>query len=56
MQINSTRIAVVIPAFKVTNHILDVIDSIGPEVNSIYVIDDSCPEKSGDFVSKNCKF
>ena len=54
MHINSSKIAVVIPAYKVVSHILYVIDSIGPEVNFIYVIDDNCPEKSGDFVAKNC--
>ena len=54
MQINSGKIAVVIPAYKVVNRILCVINSIGSEVNFIYVIDDNCPEKSGEFVAKNC--
>jgi dolichol-phosphate mannosyltransferase len=47
------RICVVIPAYKVSKQILRVIDSIGPEVTSILVIDDACPEKSGDFVLQN---
>ena len=49
----SSRIAVVIPCFKVRAHILQVIKEIGPEVDVIYVVDDCCPESSGDFVLKN---
>jgi glycosyltransferase involved in cell wall biosynthesis len=47
-------IAVVIPSYKVTRHILEVIRSIGPEVGRIYVIDDKCPDNSGDYVETNC--
>lgn len=49
------RIGVVIPSYKVSNHILQVIGSIGPEVERIYVIDDCCPDKSGEFVETQCK-
>ena len=48
-------IAVVIPCFKVRRHILSVIAAIGPEVNRIYVVDDKCPENSGEFVQKHAK-
>lgn len=48
------RIGVVIPSYKVCNHILQVIASIGPEVDRVYVVDDCCPDKSGDFVAANC--
>lgn len=47
------NICVVIPAYKVRSHILKVIDSIGPEVQKIIVIDDACPDKSGDHVKAN---
>lgn len=47
-------IAVVIPSYKVKRHILEVIQGIGPEVDSIIVVDDACPEHSGDFVRDNC--
>lgn len=50
-----TEIAVVIPTYKARNHIMTVIDAIGPEVARIYVIDDSCPDQTGDFVAANCK-
>jgi dolichol-phosphate mannosyltransferase len=42
--------AVVIPAFKVKAQILEVIESIGEEVKLIIVVDDACPEKSGELV------
>jgi len=44
------KTAVVIPAYKVTKHILSVLEAIGPEVSAIYVVDDCCPDESGVFV------
>lgn len=49
------KIAVVIPSYKVRDHILDVIACIGPEVDRIYVVDDCCPVQSGDFVTAHCR-
>ena len=49
---NLQSVAVVIPAFKVRDHILGVIESIGKQVQHIIVIDDACPEKSGELVKK----
>ena len=51
----SPKIAVVIPCYKVRKHILGVITQIGQEVDRIYIIDDCCPDDSGDFVEKRCK-
>jgi dolichol-phosphate mannosyltransferase len=48
-------IAVVIPSYKVRSSILDVLNRVGPEVGRIYVVDDACPEGSGDFVKQNCR-
>ncbi len=48
------HIAVVIPCYKVNRHILEVVAGIGPEVWRIYVIDDKCPDGSGDYVEENC--
>ena len=45
-----SSICVVIPAYKVSKHILQVITSIGPEVDKIIIIDDACPEGSGELV------
>ncbi|MDN4548026.1 glycosyltransferase family 2 protein [Pseudomonas sp. C32] len=50
----SPKVAVVIPSYKVKNHILSVIEAIGQEVSKIYVIDDCCPDGTGDFVENNC--
>ena len=44
------RIAVVIPCYRVVDHIWDVIQRIGPEVDRIYCIDDKCPDGSGEFI------
>jgi len=40
-------IAVVIPCYKVSTHICDLIRKIGSGVDVIFVVDDDCPEKSG---------
>lgn len=50
-----SKIAVVIPSFRVTSHISKVLSSIGPEVWRIYVVDDCCPDSSGNFVQQNCR-
>jgi dolichol-phosphate mannosyltransferase len=51
---SAPRIAVVIPCYRVRDDVLQVVAAIGDEVNSVYVVDDSCPEKTGDFVEANC--
>lgn len=48
------RIAVVIPCYRTTRHVLEVISRIGGEVWRIYVIDDACPDGSGQYVEKHC--
>lgn len=47
-------ICVVIPAYKVREHVLGVIDCIPASVSRIYVVDDACPDHSGDFVQAHC--
>ncbi len=48
------RVAVVIPCYKVSRSILQVLAAIGKDVDSIYVVDDGCPENTGDLVIQNC--
>ena len=48
------KIAVVIPCYRVKDKILKVLSAIGPEVSRIYVVDDLCPEYSGNHVENNC--
>lgn len=47
------RVAVVIPSYRVTRHIAEVVSNIPTMVWRIYVIDDACPDGSGKFVEKN---
>lgn len=42
-----SSIAAIIPAYKCKAQILSVIQNIGPEVSHIIVVDDACPEKTG---------
>lgn len=43
---SSTAVAVVIPCYRVKRHLVPLIARIGPEVDSIYLVDDACPEGS----------
>ena len=49
------KIVVVIPCYRVKAQILDVLERIGPEVAQVYVIDDACPEASGQWVQEHCR-
>ena len=42
-----TNISVVIPSYKVSKYILDVIKDIPEFVNHIIIVDDKCPQNSG---------
>jgi glycosyltransferase involved in cell wall biosynthesis len=44
------QVAVVIPCYRVKEHICAVLGALGPEVQRIYVIDDACPEHTGEYV------
>lgn len=45
------HVAVVIPCFRVRDHVLDVVARIGPEVRTIVAVDDACPEGSGELLT-----
>jgi dolichol-phosphate mannosyltransferase len=45
------QIAVVIPSYKVKKQLLEVVKHIPNKIWRIYVIDDACPEKSGQYVA-----
>ena len=49
-----SQIAVVIPAYRACAHVLEVIARIGPEVCRIYVVDDACPDRTGEHVKLHC--
>ena len=48
------RVAVAIPCFRVREKVLEVIASVPALVTRIYVVDDACPESSGDWVAEKC--
>jgi dolichol-phosphate mannosyltransferase len=47
-------IAVIVPCYRVRAHILNVLATIGPEVENVYVVDDACPEETGKYVESHC--
>jgi dolichol-phosphate mannosyltransferase len=49
------KVAVVMPCYKSRAHVLDVIDRIGQEVFLIVVVDDACPEGTGECVAASTK-
>jgi len=49
------RIAAILPCYRVGGRVLDVIARIGPECERIYVVDDCCPEKTGELVERECR-
>ena len=49
-----SKVGVVIPSYRVCDQILDVLRNIGSEVSRIYVVDDCCPDGSGDLVQSRC--
>lgn len=48
------KIGVVIPTYRASRHVLDVVARIGSEVDRIYVVDDCCPDRSGALVESSC--
>ena len=49
---DNLKIAVVIPCYKVTKKLLEVIEEIPDFVQTIYVVDDACPILSVDNIVK----
>ena len=53
--VRTDKLGVVIPCYRVSDQVLDVIAKIGPEVERIIVVDDGCPEGSGRLVESSCR-
>src|SRR5271166_5505553 len=49
------KIAVVLPCYKSSEYVLDVIARIGPEVFLIVAVDDACPMETAKHIENNCK-
>lgn len=54
LAVDAPRIAAIVPCFRVKDQVLDVLGRIGPECAAIYVVDDACPERTGDHVDRMC--
>jgi glycosyltransferase involved in cell wall biosynthesis len=54
MSTPASRIAVVIPCYRVREQILGVLAGLDASVSAVYVVDDACPEHSGDWVQQQC--
>jgi dolichol-phosphate mannosyltransferase len=52
--LQAPRVAVVIPCYRVIDHILGVINGIGDEVAVIFAVDDCCPDNSAEYIEKHC--
>ena len=51
---HTMSVAVAIPCYKVTQHVLEVIRTIPASVSRIYAVDDACPSGSGAFIQQHC--
>ena len=49
------RIAAVIPCHRVRDRVLSVIERIPSSCGSIYVVDDACPDRTGEYVAAQVK-
>ncbi len=51
---NKYKISVVIPCYRETAHVINVISRIPDYIDNIICVDDCCPDKTGEFIKKNC--
>jgi glycosyltransferase involved in cell wall biosynthesis len=49
--IQPARVAVVIPSYRCKRQLPRVLSALGSEVHLVYVVDDACPEATGDWVA-----
>lgn len=52
---DTPRIAAIVPCYRVREQVLDVLARVGPECQRIFVVDDACPEGTGDHVEAHCR-
>jgi dolichol-phosphate mannosyltransferase len=55
LRLDGAGVWMVIPCYRVTAHILRVIDKAPAWVEGIVCVDDACPDNSGDFIEANAK-
>lgn len=54
-QTTRPAVAVVVPCYRESEHVLDVLGRIGPEVGRVIVVDDACPDATGQSVRECCR-
>jgi len=47
------KVAVIIPAYKVKQFIVPLLNKIDDSISRIFLVDDFCPENSGDYAASN---
>ncbi len=52
--IEGNKIAAVIPCYRPDGRVLQVVQEIGPETDLIVVVDDACPQQSGEMLRRKC--
>lgn len=50
------KVAAVIPCYRVRDKIVAVVQSLVGRVDYIFVVDDKCPENSGQWLGEHCKY
>ncbi len=50
LNLRQARVWLVVPCYKVTSHILRVIEKTPDWIEGIVCVDDACPDNSGDFI------
>lgn len=49
---HAPKVAVVVPCYRCKGQVMRVLSRIGPEVHRVFVVDDACPDGTGDLVAK----
>ncbi|MCX2524833.1 glycosyltransferase family 2 protein [Larsenimonas rhizosphaerae] len=55
LRFNDIKVAAIVPAYKVSFHICDLVRELLLWCDDIYIVDDLCPEQSGLLVQKEIK-
>ena len=48
-------VAAILPCYRVAEQIIPLLEKIGEEVDHIIIVDDACPQKTGEKVKAECK-
>lgn len=56
MKLNAAKmvVSVVVPCYRETGNVLKTIEKIPESVSDIYIVDDGCPDSTGDYVEQKC--